>query len=157
MQPWISEDEFTLTPGQCASTTCYSANSGSGDVEQRIAEISGPEMQDAKIGKTELNSKKNIWLIGDQQRNTSLRHGAIGSDRTLPVRQVHARTLLATSRWIAAPIRWAWSGGGVGAQWMRRTAEGDCQAFSGSSRFDSRCWRRRGTRFVTRVAGGHVG
>lgn len=42
-------------------------------------------MEGSKTGKAEPNPKKNVWLIGDQQRNASLRHGGIGDDRKLPV------------------------------------------------------------------------
>jgi hypothetical protein len=113
----------------------------SGDGEQSIAEMAEFEINGNKIGKAELNSKKQIWLIGDQQRNTSLRHGATGNDRNMPVLLEEAGKVLgrATSRGCgSASVHRSdgvWTRGRAwGAQWMRRarsTAEGDCLAFQG--------------------------
>lgn len=63
---------------------CYSANEEDNESGEGIAEMAESEINGNKIGKAEPNSKKKIWLIGDQQRNTSLRHGGNGDDRKLP-------------------------------------------------------------------------
>ena len=63
---------------------CHSAKEESGDGVHSVAEIPEFKNNGNKTGKAEPNSKKKFWLIGDQQRNTSLRHGGIESDRKLP-------------------------------------------------------------------------
>lgn len=122
---------------------CHSAKEESGDGVHSVAEIPEFKNNGNKTGKAEPNSKKKFWLIGDQQRNTSLRHGGIGNDRKLPdASGANMKKMQGTRR--KGEERMAWIGedvsrsdaageGGWGAQWMRRSGrrqEGDCLAFS---------------------------
>lgn len=86
---------------------CYKCLLSERGGKRSVAEISEFKIYGNKIGKAEPNSIKKIWLIGDQQRNTSLRHDGIVNDRKLPEpRKLQRRGGHGMDQPACTPIRW---------------------------------------------------